>query len=130
MDEIQSLFSEPTEDEPIQLGPEPNDLQILAYETVFAAAGECETGDAVGTLWFEKIEPGVDDKIGLKAVFYLDGGTVSGNGGGKRLPDGKLKGKVPGSGTGKYKHWRGQIELDECNPKRWIFDPPLPGGES
>lgn len=116
-----------TNDDLVQLGQETN-VQTLVIEPLHEEAEFCVPGDQVGQAWFDKTNAGHPEKFRVSVDFDFDAhdGQVSARGVAKS-ENGKLKGKLPATGSGKFRDWHGQVQLDECNPKRWIFEPGLPG---
>lgn len=120
---------------PVQLGQEDN-AQVSYRETLYEPTGDgdCSHGtDPVGTVLVQETDPQWEDKRQLTVIFTFTEqgrkGSIVAHGIVERDGEGKLSGKLGGgSGTGKQKDWGGQIELNECNPKRWIFDPALGSG--
>lgn len=133
MEEPASIFLSDGRTTTVQLGQEA-DAQVLYKEDLFDEMGQCEKGaTAVGVVIAEEADPMWEDKVRLTVLFRFTEqgkkGTIPAQGIVDKDADGKLKGKLGGgNGTGKQKDWHGEITLEECNPKRWIFVPPVATG--
>ena len=84
----------------------------------------CQTdGGSIGTVTITEEPPGAPEFV-LTGDFVIgEEGSLSVKGTVHRK-DGKLeKGKVDvEKGTGKFKDLKGQLTVEQCNPKRWSID--------
>ena len=113
------------DEEDVQLG---SSDQVLRTEKVFEEAGECERGEQVGTVHIVETKAAQGNRVLVKATFDLDDGdTLVVHGVAERIQHNdrpSFRGRLGvTSGTGKFKGRRGQVDVDVCNPKRWIVDP-------
>jgi len=113
------------DEDDVQLG---SDVQVLRTERVFEEAGECEPGEQIGIVHIVETTAAHGNRVLVTATFDLDtGDTLVIHGVAERIQHHdrpSFRGRLGvGGGTGKFKGRRGQVEVDVCNPKRWIVDP-------
>jgi hypothetical protein len=103
--------------------------QVLRVEDVFEEADECEHGDQrIGVVGIVETTTGHGNRVLVTATFDLDDGdSLVVQGVAERIQHNdhpSFRGRLGvGGGTGKFKGRRGQVDVDVCNPKRWIIDP-------
>jgi hypothetical protein len=112
------------DEDDVQLG---SSVQVLRTEKVFEETGECEPGGQVGIVHIVETNA-ARNRVLVTATFDLDDGdTLVAHGVVERIEHNgrpSFKGRLGiGGGTGKFKGRRGQVDVDVCNPKRWIIDP-------
>ena len=108
----------------VQLG---SAAQVLRTENVFEEDGECVPGEQVGIVHIVETNA-ARNRVLVTATFDLDNGeSLVVHGVAERIQHHdrpSFRGRLGvGGGTGKFKGRRGQVEVDVCNPKRWIVDP-------
>lgn len=113
------------DEEDVQLG---SSNQVLRTEKVFEEAEECEPGEQVGIVHIVETAAAHGNRVLVTATFDLDDGdTLVAHGVAERIQHHgrpSFRGRLSiGGGTGKFKGRRGQVDVDVCNPKRWIVDP-------
>jgi hypothetical protein len=95
----------------------------LAIET-----GECEPGerDDDEYVTFQETAQAKQGKVGVSGTIVLKDGTLTIGGVADRVThkdqpsfNGRLA--ITG-GTGRYAGFKGQVDVDNCNPKRWRID--------
>lgn len=105
--------------------------QVLRVEDVYVKTGECEHGDEpIGVVGIAETTTGHSNRVLVTATFDLDDGdSLVVQGVAERIEDHQgrpsFRGRLGiGSGTGKFKGRRGQVDVDVCNPKHWIIGGP------
>ena len=104
--------------------------QVLRVEDVYVKTGECEHGDeSIGVVGIVETTTGHGNRVLVTATFDLDDGdSFVLQGVAERIQHHDMpsfRGRLGvGGGTGKFKNWRGQADVDVCNPKRWILEGP------
>jgi hypothetical protein len=112
------------DEDDVQLG---SAVQVLRTERVFEEAGECEPGEQIGIVHIVETN-GARNRVLVTATFDIDDGdSLVVHGVAERIEHNgrpSFRGRLGiGGGTGTFKGRRGQVEVDVCNPKRWIVDP-------
>ncbi len=103
--------------------------QVLRVEDVYEETDECEHGDQpIGVVGIVETITGHGNRVLVTATFDLDDGdSLVVQGVAERIQHHdrpSFRGRLGiGGGTGKFKGRRGQIDVDVCNPKRWIVEP-------
>jgi hypothetical protein len=102
--------------------------QVLRTEILFEETGDCEPGEQLGIVHIVETNA-ARNRVLVTATFDLDSGdTLVAHGVAERIQhQGRpsFRGRLGiGGGTGNFKGRRGQVEVDVCNPKRWIVDGP------
>ena len=103
--------------------------QVLRSEDVYEDLGECEMGPLWGSVILEEIDTNKGDAVLVTATFQrATGDTLLVKGLGKRVTHNdkpSFEGRFPVlGGTGKYAGFRGQVTVENCNPKRWSITGP------
>ncbi len=101
--------------------------QVLRTEKVFEEDGECVPGAEVGVVHIVETTAAHGNRVLVSATFDLDdGSSMVVQGVAERIQHNgrpSFRGRLGiGGGTGKFKGRRGQVDVDVCNPKRWIVD--------
>jgi hypothetical protein len=114
-------LSDVGDEDDIQLGSE---AQILRTERLFDEIGDCEPGDQVGLVYIVETSAH-GNRVLVTATFELENGDgFVAAGAVERIEHHgrpSFRGRLGiGGGTGKFKGWRGQVDVDVCNPKHWI----------
>ena len=126
LDDVIYLLSENADRyEDIDLGG----TQVLRTEDVFVDLGECQMGDLWGSVTVEETDTNKGDGVLVSATFQkLTGDTLVMKGLGKRVTHNdkpSFEGRFPVlGGTGKFAGFRGQVQVENCNPKRWSITGP------
>jgi restriction endonuclease S subunit len=100
--------------------------KIVKTENLVVDVGECAPGEGKGDVTFEESDQPKASKVGVLGTIDLGNGTLTIAGTadretykGKKSFKGKLA--ITG-GTGDYDGWTGEVDVDNCNPKRWRID--------
>lgn len=128
VDTVTVLLTEAGDVEDVELGG--NGAQVLRVENVYEETDECEHGDQpIGVVGIVETTVGHGSRVLVTATFDLDDGdSFVLQGVAERIQHHDMpsfRGRLGvGGGTGKFKNWRGQADVDVCNPKRWILEGP------
>ena len=119
-------LTEPGDHDDVPLGGD--GAQVLRVEDVYEETEECGHGEKrAGVVAIVETTTGHGNRVLVSATFDLDDGdSLEVQGVAERIqhhdhPSFRGRLGVVG-GTGKYKGRRGQVDVDVCNPKRWIID--------
>jgi hypothetical protein len=104
--------------------------KVAKTENLVLDVGECQPGEGKGDVTFEESDQPKESKVGVIGTIDLGNGTLTIAGTPDRvIHKGKksFKGKLAiTGGTGEYDGWTGEVDVDNCNPKRWRIDASAP----
>ena len=106
-----------------------NGAQVLRTEDVYPDDSDCNLGDPIGTVYIVETDTGRRSRVLVTATFDLDNGeSFTLHGIAERVEHNgrpSFRGQLSiGGGVGTFRGRRGQVDVDVCNPKRWIITSP------